>query len=606
MPFTPTLLLKNFDGGANSKDHVDALEANQSPNPRGVDFTARTIRKAKGYTVLGMDADAVGNIGFKAFNLRVLSTDEILIKTIGTKIKFYDETADVWYSLTDATFTANKRWWFASFNGYLYGGNDTDIFIRWRGSSWSTLATAVTAASTSIVLAAGTGSRYAATGSGMIEDDTFTWTGVSTDTLTGVTGLSSNHAIGARVIEKLDSTTYSANPKGSLGAFYKNRIYTRSDASANFLYFSKLADNTDPQGDLANFTIAGSGSGDAGFIIFPAALQTLRTFISGDNTPVLVAICADGIAYAASVTDTGGATVGLATVFKVLGADAAGDDTIAETENTLLFADSFGTLRAMGYTEANTTLQTTRESDIIAPTILPSLIDFSAGTAKYFDRRAFFIGKQSGATINNFTVVKDTNPKAYAFYNHWNFNCLVEWKNNLYGLSSLNGNMMKLFDGLSVELLKGGTTYPIYSSYPTGEFDFGVPLIFKELQKIRLQGLISNGCELTYDVYFDGVLKFSFVINGNDTDIVDVLSGVSFGHVVYARAPTFGGGSTGGTLLQSFTAELCPSTLGYFWTLQVVVTNNQKDVDFELDKMLFFSKQALPDIFPPARIITPS
>jgi len=606
MPFTPTQLIKNFDGGANTKDTPDALEINQSPNPRGVDFTARTIRKAKGFTVLGTDAD-YASVGWKLWNHRVLSSDEILVKSIGTKLKFYDETADTWYLLTDAALTTGKRWWFASFNGYLYGGNDTDNFMRWRGSSWSTLVNPITSGSTTIDLAVGTGSRYAASGSGMVEDDTFAWTGRTTDQLTGVSGLSGNHAAGVRVIEKANTSTYTGNPKGSQGAFFKNRIYVRDDASPNFIYFSKLADNTNPQDDLANFTIAGSGAGDAGFIITPAPVQFLRPFITGGNESVLVAVCADGIAYAISVTDTGGATVGLATIFKVLGSDSAGEDVCAETENTLTFMDSFGTIRSLGYTEANTTLNTTRESDIIEPTLKPALIDFSQGTAKYYNRRSFFLGRQNGATTNNFTIVKDTNPKAFAFYDHWNLNSLVEWKNNLVGLSSLNGNVMKLFDGYNCEFVKGGTTYPVQMQYPMPKLDFGAPMVFKELQKIRMQGRISYGCTLKFDIYFDGILKFRFVLNGSDTNIVDELTGVAFGVVVYARMPTLGGGTAGSdTILNDFTAELCPSTLGYFWTCQCVVTNNQKDVDVELDKILFFSKQASADVFPPARHLTPN
>lgn len=63
----------------------------------------------------------------------------------------------------------------------------------------TTLNGTVAAGATSVVLTSGTG--FSASGIGNIDGDTFKWTGKSTHTLTGVTGVSFDHASGETVEE---------------------------------------------------------------------------------------------------------------------------------------------------------------------------------------------------------------------------------------------------------------------------------------------------------------------------------------------------------------------------------------------------------------------
>lgn len=592
--FQDEVLLQRFDGGANSKDDAEEIDDNQSPNPRNVDFDAKTVRKAAGYTLFaGTESETVP--GFFLYNHRILSSTELLLKTVNTRFKFYDSNAGTFHLATDATFTAGRRWWGASFNGYFYGGNGVENFVRWRASSFGTLASPVLAAAATIPLASGQGARFATSGNGIIEGDTFAWTGKSTDTLTGVTGLDSGHGTGAIAVEKLDSTTYSSQPKGSVGAFFNNRIFVRDDAAPNFVYFSKLADNTNPQDDLANFTIAGSGSGDAGFDILPAAMIAMKAFTNGDNSQSLVAFCADGVAYELIVTDNSSpaSTVPTHPVYKRLGADVAAVNMVASTENSLLFVDSKGTLRDLGYSDISTIIRTNRLSDRIEPTVVEA--DFSNGYIEYFNRKAFFIGKQNDAGQNNFTVVKDTNPDAFTFYDHWQLNAIAEWENDLYGLSSMNGNVFKLFDGLSAN------GEAIDSSYPTHEINFGAPLNLKELRKLRVAGVITEGCNLYIDIYLDDEQTPStFLINGSNSNVTTPLSPVAIGTVVFGRG-VFGGSLPAGVTARNFIAELNLQTLKKFFVAQVVIRNSEKDVYFDLQKMRFFARKCSADLMPDAR-----
>ncbi len=68
-----------------------------------------------------------------------------------------------------------------------------------KSTQSNTLNGAITAGATSVILTSGT--AFSASGSGNIDGDSFTWTGKSTHTLTGVTGISFDHSTGLTVEE---------------------------------------------------------------------------------------------------------------------------------------------------------------------------------------------------------------------------------------------------------------------------------------------------------------------------------------------------------------------------------------------------------------------
>lgn len=587
MPFRPVRAYRDHSGGAKTDDYPNKLTPNFSPNPRGVDFFGTSIKRALGFEDFGTEPDST-DVGKTLFNHRILSDIEVLVKTIGTKVKFYDAVTGTFYPISSSTFTNLKRWWFATFNGYLYGGNGTDNFVRWRASAWSTLNGAISSGATTIDLATGEGARFPNSGSGLIEGDTFSWTGRSTDQLTGVSGVGSNHASGSRVIMEMDSSTYSSNPKGSVGLFFRNRIFVRDDANRNFWYFSKLADNTNPEDDLANFTIAGSGSGDAGFIILPAPIIGAKVFITGGNEPVQVVFCADGISYSITVSDAGGATVGAAVPFKVLGNDLASAEMIAVTENDLVVIDNKGNMRGLGYGEQSTTLKTIRLSDNIYPSM--ETFNFDDGVLRYFNRTVYAIGKQNDSATNNLTVVKETNPDSFGFYDHWLVNDLCEFQNELYGLSAINGKVYKMNTGYNAD----GGVYT--TSFPYLQDDFGAPLVLKQLNMIRIFGYITTNGELQFKLFLDETeTPFTFTISGSNTDIVTSLPNVAVGTVVFGQG-VLGGALPGSVQRRSFRATLLVRDIPYFYLAQLLVTNTQKDVDFAVNECLLFADVAAEEL----------
>jgi len=195
-------------------------------------------------------------------------------------------------------------------------------------------------------------------------------------------------------------------------------------------------------------------------------------------------------------------------------------------------------------------------------------------------------------------VVKDTNPNAFTIYDHWQLNAVTEFKNNFYGLSSLDQKVYRLFYGLSAN----GNV--IASEYNTSQLNFGAPLILKTLRRIRLSGFITSGCNLYFKVYFDeNETPFTFLINGDNTNIVIPLENVAIGTVVFGRS-VFNGGLPEGQEKRRFYAELSLPTLQHFFTTYVKITNNEKDVDFSLDKMLFYVEGSDKDLIKPSYILS--
>lgn len=585
--FEPLVIIDNLSGGIRTDDFFDNISDNESPKLIGVDLERTKPVKTSGFSLFGTDSDS-SIVYKKAFNHRILSNEEVFLK-FGSKVKFYDEVSGAFQIFSSQTFDATARWWAVTFNGYLFCGNPVDGFFRWRASSWSTLANPVTAASTTIDLASGTGSRYATSGNGLIDGDTFAWTGRTGDQLTGVSGLSTSHAAGARVIEEMDTTTYSLNKKSSIGVFFENRIFIVDADNPNFIYFSTLADNTTPQDDLADFATL-SGAGAAGWVILDAPVLGLQKFYSAGNSPVLIAFAANGESYNVSVTDSGSTTVPTNPPFKHFSADLINENLVTRTENSFIFVDNNNNIRSASYGEQNTVLNTVRISDIIEPDLKD--MDFTSGFLKYIDRRLILHGKEtSAAGANNYTVVKDTNPDAYTYYDHWALNDIIEWKNNFYGISSQTGETFKLFDGDDA----AGEQY--YMNMSTKGITFGNAMVLKTLNRVRIFGYITANGEIEVRLFTDKDTEAfkKFTISGSNTNIVDEASGVAIGSVVLGTG-VFGGGNPDPSKFVSFVADLIVPPDRYFFTLRVEIVNDDKNVGFKYDKMMLYAEDQGPHL----------
>lgn len=580
MTFVPKLQLRDFTGGINTKQRPNKIKDNQLKSIISMDFVANSVQRAQGYTVLGTEPDNTLT-GKTLYSHKILAGTEVLVKTIGTYIKYLDAVDNTWYKMTLSTFTTGLRWTFSSFNGFLYGNDGIDNWIYWAGSSRSTLVNAITPASVTIELQTGHGGRFPNSGNIMIQDDLISYTGKAGDQLTGVTGIAVNHPAGSTVILELDSSTYSGLTKSKQINFFKNRNYAVDYDTPNIIRHSKLATNTNPETTLVNFAVAG-GAGDAGFGIAPAEIISAKVYITGNQSSVLACLCKDGVVYSFVVTDTTTSTVNAFVPMRTMNSYPYAKQMVAIVENDLALADQFGYIRTLSYGDINTPITVKTISQNIEPSL--EVMDFSDGCMKYFKRKLYIVGKTQNAVTNDITWFHDANYSAWGAYGHWDAIDLEIYNDNLYALSAFTGDVWKLNDGYSAN-------GEIYSSEAVlKDFDFGVPLMYKSALKMRLSGFITNNCKAYLDFYFDNNTQpMTFLIDGDNTKILGALPNVAVGSVVFGPG-VFGGGLPNGVARKDFVAQLQFNDIATFLKLTIKIRIDSQDVDFEMNDGVIFAR----------------
>ena len=606
MTFRNVLVISDLTGGVNSKQRPTKIQDNQLVSLTGFDFDANSLRRAKGYTKLGTEDD--GSLtGKTLYKHEILSGVDVLVKTIGTFVKYYDTVDGEWYKTTLDTFTSGKKWSFVSFNGYLYGNNGTDNWIYWNGSARSTLASEITVASTTIDLATGQGARFPTSGTIMIQDDEIAYSGKTGDQLTGVTGVAATHAAGSTVILELDASTYSALEKVQEGkynlAFYKNRLYFISADNPRKVVHSKLADNTNPETDLVNFTVAGSGAGDAGYGFAPDELVNLVQYINGNNSSILATFCKNGVVYAFAVTDGASTTTNVFVPARTMNSYPINSSMVTVAENDLAIVDQFGHCRTLGYGDVNTPLSVKTISQLIEPSLEATYWD--TGCQFYHNRKLYLGGASIDTGTNDIYYYHDSNYTAWGAYDHWDVIDFAEYNADLYGLSAVTGNVFKLNDGYAVYSDSVDDNYEgDYSSEAVSkEYNFEQPHQYKQSLQLRGDGFITSNAEVNLDIFLDGALFCTFLIDGNDTDILTTIPNVAVGTIVFGQG-VFGGGLPGGTTRKEFYVQMALPTLKNFLKVQFRLRMSGRNVDFELTNLSLFAKEMGKELWLNEQIIT--
>lgn len=595
------VLFNQFTGGLNTKVRPHQIAPNEMRSIIGMDFTANSLARSLGYTKLGTETDNTLT-GKTLYRHSVLAGQDVLIKQIGTIFKYYDEVDDTWYKITNTTVTANTRWSFMSFNGYAYGNNGIDNWFFWRGSARSTVVGTVSIGATTIDLATGHGGRFPASGTIMIRDMAITYSGVSTDQLTGVSGVTAEIPSGSTVILQADLTTYPSTPKARQIVFFKNRSYMIDYATPTIIRHSKLADNTNPETDLVNFTIAGSGAGDAGFGIAPDEVVGMVVASTGGSNAILLCSCKDGKIYSFTVVDTAGSpgtTVNAFVPIRTMGSYARSWQLFAEMENDIAMIDQYGHVRTLGYGDVNTPIKVQSISSKIEPTL--QQINFMEGTMEYHRRILYCIGRTPDAGSNNITMVFDTNYGAWSSKLHWDVSCLAKYEDDLVGLSAVTGDVWKLNDTYSVYIndATDGFQGQYYSEAVTGDIEFGEPLKYKEIMNMRLDGLITTNTQAYIDIFFDnGSAPFTFLVSGNNTDIIIAEDpNVAVGTIVFGEG-VFNGGLPSSDDRKEFFCRLQFKNTIPFIKLSIRIRIDQKDTDFELSDLSIYARLKGEDYFP--------
>ena len=196
----------------------------------------------------------------------------LIVCNFNTVAEWFDRVNEEWHTILSGL-TSDKRISWAPYNKSLMQLTDAGtatvadnlVFgngeeqIRFWGGAASTLASPVTSASTEIDVPAGEGVSWPASGDGLLEGtDTFSWTGRTTDQLTGVTGITSNHATGAELIQIVTAAAVDL-PRGNIMHSSMGKIVMSKDNNIR-VYYSATNDTL----DTSLFT-SGNNFGDPGF-----------------------------------------------------------------------------------------------------------------------------------------------------------------------------------------------------------------------------------------------------------------------------------------------------------------------------------------------------
>jgi hypothetical protein len=391
------------------------------------------------------------------------------------------------------------------------------------------------------------------------------------------------------VVLKLDSSTYSGVAKARMIAFHSNRMYMIDYANPNIVRHSKLATNSSPEIALINFTVAGTGAGDAGFGIAPEEVVSILQLINGNQTSVLMSMCKDGIAYAFVVTDSTTTTVNAFIPMRTMNSYPAAPHMVEVCENDVAFVDQLGHIRTLGYGDVNTPLNVATISTKIEPSL--ESMDFSDGAIKYFRRKLRATGKTANAGTNNFTFYHDSNYNSWGAHGHLDAQDYAIYNDELYALSTISGNVWKLEDTYEAN----GETY--YSEFVTRSSDGKEPLMYKTALKMRLCGFITSNCNAYIDFFFDDSDQpITFLINGDNSDIIGPTPNVAVGSVVFG-AGVWGGGLPAGVNRKNFYAELLLNDLVPFFKLSIRIRIDDKNVDFEVQDMLVWLKKESEEVW---------
>ncbi len=598
--FEPNQQIGDFSGGLNTKQRPNKIADNQCKSIISMDFVANSLQRAPGYTVLGTEPDATLT-GKSLYKHIILAGTEVLVKSVGTYLKYLDTVDNQWYKLTVATFTANARWSFETFNGYMYGVNGVDHWTFWNGSARSTLAAVANPGDATITLATGQGARFPNSATSiMIQDDEISYTDVSGDTLTGVTGIDSIHPIGATVIMELDASTYNSLTICSQIAFFKNRMYAVPAATPNEMMYSKLATNSNPQTTLVDFG-TGAGSGMGGFDFAPTPIVSLKAYISSTTSgavAVLATMCQDGTLYSFTVVDSNSTTTSSFIPLRPMDAYPVAKQMLCVAENDLIFVDQYNHVRSIGQQAQNNPIETESISKTIEPSL--ELMDFSDGSQAYFKRKLYVTGLSPSASSNDLTFYHDSLYNAWGAYGHWDVISFARYGGYLCGLSAVSGNVWRLNDGYDAN---GG---PYYSEFVSKDYNNNLPHIYKAMVKIRISGFITLAAVANFEIYADNSLQpMRFQIEGGNTNILGPSPNVAVGTVVFGTGVfSEGGGNSMQSDRREFVAELILNQELPYLKFALKHWMDDLNVDFEINDLTVWSKLLGTETFLVSKLIS--
>ncbi len=503
---------------------IDPSKISNGGNPNGQNTTVnngdRISVREFGYEVLGTVTSTEDSIT-SLHTFRKRNGDNILMRSRGTYLEYFEEANDIWESLR-TTSTDGAVYDYADYNintdlrSYTYFGNATDPFARWTGAK-TTLSAAVTAGDATISIV--DGADLTATGTIRYCDTDATYTS-KTDTVVTLTGTAPVSCASGRGITQAVEE-FPSNPRGNIYLVSSNRIFIAGVTSTpQAVYFSTYGNATtylttlisDSTADAAGIFNLGEGGGAV-------------TGMAQDEGAVY--ITKRSIIYKATLSDS------LYTLTPLKPFDGKSQTTGAVKDglvftggNGVYFVTPDNQIMNLTRIESVDYPQMIPISDIIKPTV--DSISFTNGSGISWKDKAYFSAKSDpNGAVNDIVLVWNERT------NQWD-SPTVGWSasdwtiyddgtgEELYFGDSNTANVYKI---TTDEKLDNGFSFT--SSWRSKQFTFselGIPIeSMAELNSVYIEGYITENTTLNISLFLDeqGVTQeFSTTLSGTDTDYI--------------------------------------------------------------------------------------
>lgn len=515
-------IIKSFDG---YQTNIDPTKVSDGANPQGQNTSInegdRVSIRNKGLQILPSSATAsTTEQAIKSLHtFRKRSGENILIRTRGTIMEYFEESNDEWITFRTGL-TSGKIFDFADYNintdlkSLTYFGNAFDDAARWNGAH-SPLATAIASGDSTITVDDST--SFDSTGSVFYCGNSVAYSAVDDDT--GIFTLSASTTATCALDKGITQavTEYSAHPKGNIYLAANNRLFIAGISSTSqAVYFSAYGDATDFVG--ASLVVDGTDASPGIFNIGVGGGAV--TGLALDENSIYIFKRSN--IWKASLTDTVYTLTELkAYDDKSQSFGAISDRGLFSSGNAIFFATGDNQLMNLARVEGIDYPQTTPISKIIQKTVNDLNLDELVGAT--FRNEAYFALK-SNTTVgqNNSVFIYDVKD------GHWD-SPIVGWNvsdfaiyNNgttedLYIADSISPNVFKVIDSAIDDV------YDVKANWRSKQFDFDTPQSLKQMTNIFVEGYITPNTDLTISLLLDeeGYAQvFTTEFKGSETDYI--------------------------------------------------------------------------------------
>lgn len=507
-----------------------------------------------------------------------------------THIEWYNSINKKWETLLP-NLTTGKIPTFADFNtstqDEVWWCNGTENMTKWIkiiGSVASNTSTVITLNET--IATAG----FPSSGTVIVDGVEYTYSGVGTYTLTGLTGLPTFDA-DAGVALAADDSTYSGLTKYNILLTADGRMWGASSTGVTLAY-SKVGDATNwtastLPGDPGSIDLV---EGEGGFTDLKAINENIICFKKD-----LVAVYK--LSYPSATTRT-------EQLLEVRRGDSVGCvNKLASVKigEEIYYATANGGIKSVSLSK----LYDGFSFDDVTENIRPSLKNgvFTSCAMSYNEKNKVILAsykKDSDSSQNDMVIViEKVRTDENQIYNalgilDWNVNCWFKYSGDMYFGDSLQSNTFKAFDGYSKD---GG---PFLSLATTKRYRFGDLINQKEIRYLIIFGWISSGTKLNFELDYDYMgtrAHLSSSLSGTEKDYIIEPSFNTIGSFELGTEPI------GGTLddideLNYFRVFFTLPTEHKPFDIQLTIYTDVEGARYKIENIVFdvaLSGNAVPD-----------